>query len=217
MIKTFFCCLILILPPSLCFAWPAKVVEIIRADEFKARTAEGIIERIRFYGIDAPIEPQAFGREAKLYVERRILGRTVEIEPLIRDHYDRVIAWVSLDKVSINRELLSQGIVWWYSKYVPWETELAELQEQAKKARLGLWSLPHPVPPWEYQPLMSAEPADQFKQPGTESVGTRGSVRDRMIKEFGQSRKIIGAEGSVRDRLLNRKIPRADQAVQPEQ
>ena len=35
--------------------------------------------------------------------------------------------------------------------YAPADRELARLESEARAARLGLWSQPNPVPPWEWR------------------------------------------------------------------
>lgn len=52
---------------------------------------------------------------------------------------------------SLNREMVRQGMAWWYRQYAPRDAELARIEAEAKAARIGLWSQPNPVPPWEWR------------------------------------------------------------------
>jgi micrococcal nuclease len=197
--------------PCICLAWPARVMEVPYADHLKVMV-DGRAEMVRLYGIDSPIDPQPYGREARQYTTKRCLGKTVDVQPVIRDHYDRIIAWVEVDGQSLNKELLRAGMTWWYRKYLPFELELAQIEEEARKAKIGLWSDPAPVPPWEYQPVPPGEPAGpQTKH----SPGRRGGAREKISSEVGPAKPIIGDAGTVRRRLMNMNNP--DQSEKPDQ
>lgn len=192
-----FVVLILVLCPSLCFSWEGRVTEVVRADELRV-LHQGSVEKVRLYGIDAPIDPQPFGKEALFYTMRRVLGRTVEVQPLIRDHLDRIIAWVWIDGESLNREMLRSGIAWWYKKYLPFEKELEILEAEARKANVGLWAKPNPIPPWEFQGLPTSEPGG----PEIEGlIGRRGMAAERMREQAGISGRVNVREGLLRRAL----------------
>ncbi|MBV8616540.1 MAG: thermonuclease family protein, partial [Acetobacteraceae bacterium] len=55
------------------------------------------------------------------------------------------------DGRSMNREMVRQGLAWWFRRYAPRDAELARLEAEAKTAWIGLWSQPKPVPPWEWR------------------------------------------------------------------
>lgn len=162
-------------------AWQGKVVDIVRADEVKvARWGvkfAGTVN-VRLYGVDSPlvVRRQPYGKEAKAYATRRLMGRVVKVQPLpglvkglwyrpkkfvphddlhwdgnIHTRYDRVIALVYVDGVNISEEYLTNGIAWWYKPFVPFERGYKHLQDEARKARKGLWALPDPIPPWKWQ------------------------------------------------------------------
>ncbi len=63
----------------------------------------------------------------------------------------RAFAPVSVDGKSLSKELLREGLAWWYQKYSPDDSDLAEAQAQAMKNKVGIWSDPKPVPPWEFR------------------------------------------------------------------
>ncbi len=46
---------------------------------------------------------------------------------------------------------LKSGFAWWYREYSPKETELADLEADARANRRGLWIDAAPVAPWEYR------------------------------------------------------------------
>ena len=170
------------------------MVRIVRGDEYHVMTQDGQIERVRVYGIDCPQDPQPFGREARMHSTGMLLGKDVQIEPLLRDHFDRTIAYVYINGESVAENLLKQGLAWWYKKYVPWELGLAQLEEEARDSKIGLWVDRAPIPPWEFQDLPAGEgagPDSRF------SISRRGIVRERIINEVGRSKQVIGDQGRI--------------------
>jgi micrococcal nuclease len=184
--------------PDACLSWMGRAVGVVRPDEIKVMTKDGKVENVRLYGIDSPVEPQDFGKAAHLYTSRRVRGSRVEVKPLFRDHFDRVIAWVFVDGECLNKELLRKGLAWWHKKYLPFETELEMLEQEARKAQTGLWSGKDPVPPWEYQALPGS-PENLSEKTGPIR---RGRVREKIISETGASKRVIGDAGSVREKLM---------------
>ena len=43
------------------------------------------------------------------------------------------------------------GFAWWYVQYAKHDVDLAELEEQAREAKRGLWIDVDPTPPWEWK------------------------------------------------------------------
>ncbi len=113
-----------LLSPDLACAWEGKVVAVERSDMIRVMEDIGKVETVRLYGIHSPGAPQPFGVTATQYMLKRVLGKIVRVDPLIVDPFNRIIAWVYLDGECLNKELLRQGMTWWYRKYVPFETEL---------------------------------------------------------------------------------------------
>lgn len=68
------------------------------------------------------------------------------------DRYGRVVASVYVGNEHVNAALLRQGAAWVYRQYAHDES-LYAIEQQAKAARLGLWSLPksQQIPPWEWR------------------------------------------------------------------
>lgn len=50
----------------------------------------------------------------------------------------------------INREMVREGHAWVYHKYMKDRTLLDD-EAYAKNNKLGLWSMPDAVPPWEWR------------------------------------------------------------------
>jgi endonuclease YncB( thermonuclease family) len=145
--------LLLVLAFPACAAdYPARVIGIADGDTVTVLTADKTQHRIRLWGIDAPETGQDFGSRAKQAASELAFGKQVTVRPRDTDRYGRTVAEVILaDGRSMNREMVRQGMAWWFRRYAPRDAELARLEDQAKAARVGLWSQPNPVPPWEWR------------------------------------------------------------------
>ena len=52
---------------------------------------------------------------------------------------------------NVNQELVKDGWCWWYRKYVPEDTVLQGLEQEARESKKGLRVDPNPIPPWEWR------------------------------------------------------------------
>jgi len=101
--------------------------------------------RIRLAKIDCPESSQDFGQKAKMFTSELAFGKNVKVLVKDVDHYGRSVAEIILpDGRSLNRELIKGGLAWWYQRYSSDET-LGKLQEEAKAAKFGLWSMDNPT------------------------------------------------------------------------
>jgi endonuclease YncB( thermonuclease family) len=124
----------------------------------------GSIE-VRLYGIDAPEQSQSGGDEAHRFLQRRVLNRRVEVEPVTQDSYDRMIGIVYRDGASVNAALVEGGHAWAYRRYlaeVAGADAFCRLEDDARKARRGLWAQPPStwVPPWAFRQLQRSGTGD---------------------------------------------------------
>ena len=108
--------------------------------------------RIRLNGIDCPEKRQKFGQEAKHYTSSRCFGQTVTVLTRGQDRYGRTIGVVILSSGDeLNRELLREGLAWWYRKFAPQDLQLQQLEAEARFAGRGLWIDPQSQPPWKFR------------------------------------------------------------------
>jgi endonuclease YncB( thermonuclease family) len=84
-----------------------------------------------------------------------VFGKLVEVDPVDQDQYGRTVAWVWFGGKSLNKELVRAGLAWWYRHYAPNERELSALEDEARRNRVGLWSRPKPIPPWDFRRRIS--------------------------------------------------------------
>lgn len=127
----------------------ANVVSIVDGDTIRIRV-DGRVESVRYIGIDAPdarhparcAEPGA--REATAVNRRLVKNRTVMLERDVqeRDRYGRLLAYVYVDGVMINAELVRLGHarVMTVPPNVRHATAFLALERQARAAGRGLWA-----------------------------------------------------------------------------
>jgi micrococcal nuclease len=128
-------------------------------------------EKIRLNGIDAPEKNQAFGMKAKQYASSLCFGKAVTVLTHGHDRYGRTIGDITLpDGRNLNVEMVKAGMAWWYFKYAPNDTNLAHLEQDARKKRFGLWQDPHPIAPWDWR----------HSRQGTQRNANRPATRSRM-------------------------------------
>ena len=106
-------------------------------------------EKVRFLAINAPEytkEKEAYGKEASAYVcDRLRQANTIALtyeESNLRDKYDRLLAWVFVDDMLLQKELVQQGLAevkYIYGDY-EYTDELYKEEDQAKKQHLNMWS-----------------------------------------------------------------------------
>ena len=135
----------------LCFAPPfeAVVVSVYDGDTITVRTDETI--KIRINGIDAPELKQPFGQASKQAMSSLVFGKKVTIKPDKKELYGRTIARVEVDGRDVSTTMVETGMAWWYQQYAKRDTELQSAQTKAKSAKLGIWSDPNAIAPWEFR------------------------------------------------------------------
>ena len=143
---------ILIVLPSLAFAWQGKVLRVKDGDTIVVRKGSANVD-VRLYGIDTPESSQWYGQNAKTFLANQISGKTVSVNKIDKDRYGRVVGLVFAGNLIINRHLVKNGYAWVYDKYCNKHfcSEWSELQEQARKDQKGLWKKEDVIPPWEYR------------------------------------------------------------------
>ena len=142
-----------------------RVVSVADGDTFTVLDASNRKEKIRIQGIDAPEKAQPFGQRSKQSLSRMVFGKDVRIEWNKRDRDKRILGkvWVQPEScptcpmtLDAGHAQITVGLAWWYRKYAneqsPEDRGAYEFSEQEAKAkRVGLWSDPDPVPPWEWR------------------------------------------------------------------
>lgn len=134
------------------WAWQGKVVGVTDGDSVTI-LHDGRREEIRLYGVDCPEKHQDFGQKSKEFTSSQVFGKQVEVLPITQDRYRRTVAIVSLNGLVLNREIIEEGCGWVYGQYCTRAEcqEWTQLEKRARAAKVGLWSIPNPIPPWDFR------------------------------------------------------------------
>ena len=128
----------------------ATVTKVIDGDSLKAKTKEGNEYEIQVEGIDAPELKQPHGKEATEALSKMVMGKEIKVTWTKKDNFDRLLAQIHVDNTHANQEMLRTGHAWHFKRYNQ-SKELAELEEEAKKAKRGLWATENPQAPWDFR------------------------------------------------------------------
>ena len=141
----------------------AWVVNVADGDTFTLMYRDKRNLKVRLYGIDTPERAQDFGTAARRALGEMLKGHLVSLVEKDEDRYGRTVAVAFRDDgLCINEEMLRLGYAWHYSEYdknPAWK----DLEQQAKKKRLGLWAQRSPTPPWEWRKIKRNTTAKQAR------------------------------------------------------
>jgi micrococcal nuclease len=143
-------CFLLLTCPA--WAWSGKVIGIADGDTITV-LHDKQPQKIRLYGIDCPEKRQPFGNKAKQFTSELVFGKLVDIEPVATDRYGRAVAFVRVENITVNEELIKEGLGWVYVRYckLPLCAEWQSLQLAAQHEKRGLWRHSGEIPPWEFR------------------------------------------------------------------
>ena len=106
--------------------------------------------RIRLDGIDCPETGADFSQRAKQFTSEIVFGKQVRIEGKETDRYGRLVARIKVGGTDVSLALVEAGLAWHYKQYSD-DQVLAAAEVVAKAKKIGVWSLPNPVPPWDHR------------------------------------------------------------------
>ncbi|MEP5253784.1 MAG: thermonuclease family protein [Winogradskyella arenosi] len=128
-----------------------KVTSITDGDTFKLLQKDSTLIRVRLANIDCPERKQPFSQSAKQFASDAVFGKNIEIVVLNKDRYGRYIANVIYDgDKNLSKELLKAGYAWHYVRYSN-DSTLQDIEDKARKNKIGLWSDPHSIAPWSWR------------------------------------------------------------------
>jgi endonuclease YncB( thermonuclease family) len=128
-----------------------KVVGITDGDTVKLLKGNNTTVKIRVANIDCPERKQPFSTKAKQFTSDAIFSKTVKVQVLKKDRYGRLVANIIYnDSLNLSEELLKVGLAWHYKKYSK-DKFLQKLEDKARLHKIGLWSDPNAIAPWEYR------------------------------------------------------------------
>ncbi|AEH24606.1 thermonuclease [Pyrococcus yayanosii CH1] len=139
------------------------IIKVVDGDTVYVRLDNGTVEKVRLVGVDTPeLEPAGmypgeydgiknitclveWGFRAKEFAEEWLEGKRVilVLDPLQpkRDRYGRLLAYVYVDGVDFNAELVKRGLARVYVEgSFEKKGEYLRYQREAVKRELGLWA-----------------------------------------------------------------------------
>jgi len=149
-----------------------KIVDVADGDTATLLTSNNNQIRIRLNCIDAPEKSQDFGQRSKKSLINLIAGEYVKVKKHDVDRYGRTIGTIYLNGADINLTQVKKGLAWVYDKYCS-DRKYYNAEKQAKEDKIGLWSQPNPIEPWNYRRGERKQRNSNFSGDGTFECGKK--------------------------------------------
>ncbi|MGC8769362.1 thermonuclease family protein [Calditerrivibrio sp.] len=152
--RSFLAVFIVLIFISLSFAEiiKGKVVGVSDGDTITLLAEDNKPLKIRLAQIDAPEKKQDFGQKSKQSLSDLIYLKDVTVKVWDVDRYGRIVGQIFYNNLDVNLEQVKRGMAWVYFRYAK-DPEYFKAMEIAKSKKIGLWSMPNPIPPWEFRKL----------------------------------------------------------------
>jgi endonuclease YncB( thermonuclease family) len=157
-----------------------RVVGVTDGDTLTLLTPQRRQLTIRLTEIDAPEGGQPWGTRSKQALSQLVFRRDVRIIESGKDQYGRTLGRIYVGATDVSADMIRTGNAWAYRQYLT-DPSLLTLEQEARNAKRGLWSLPanQIVAPWEWRngtpaPLASFPPAQTQGQ----SCGAKSYCRE---------------------------------------
>ena len=116
------------------------LVRVVDGDTLHAKV-QGVVMDFRLAEVDAPESPQPYGSRSRDELAKLVKGKQLVIVPTDTDRYGRTVAFVWIDGMCINEELVRRGAAYFYDEYAG-DDFLFGVEEEARAEKRGLWALP---------------------------------------------------------------------------
>lgn len=117
---------ILLFATFTCLATQTKVTRVIDGDTFETESGE----KVRLIGINAPEISDFYGLEAKRYLKNLVENKVVDLQTdnisNDKDRYQRLLRYVIIDGIDVNKKMVSDGYAFAYLKYKFSKSDLYE-------------------------------------------------------------------------------------------
>jgi micrococcal nuclease len=162
----------------------ATVIRVIDGDTYVLSGDK----RVRMMGIDTPEKGEPFANAATEFADSALLGKTVQLEigKEPQDKYGRILAYVFLGKTLINEVIIRRGFarVYIFSGKERYNGRLISAQNQARKEKIGVWSLPAPEPEAYY---IAPGGSYRFHRPLCPLIKNINAKKARKFKSRGEA------------------------------
>lgn len=132
---------------------------IVDGDTFSVRYQNEALT-IRLCGVDAPEISQNLGIEARNALINILQSNNyrVEIQPIERDRYNRMVAIIKVghgsDRKDVSQILVKKGLAWNYYQHITNCSNTPSLiaaEIEARIAKRGVHNQSNPIKPWDYR------------------------------------------------------------------
>jgi endonuclease YncB( thermonuclease family) len=146
--------------------------------------------KVRLSGIDAPEFSQDFAIQSKKNLSDLISGKEVTIIFGKVDFYGRYVGKILVRGVDANLEQIKAGFAWHHKKYADEQSEndrktYADAEVKAREGKKGLWTMPTPVPPWDFNSSKKTSREKESKETNS----------DKPVKKADGRTYILGPRG----------------------
>ena len=111
---------------------------------------DGDTLKVRLFGIDTPELGQPFSNNAKGALSSLVFGKNVTVSSSGKDRYGRTLGVVFLGNGNVNEQMIRMGMAWYYRQYSD-SVPMQQFENYARANRIGLWSDPNPIAPWDWR------------------------------------------------------------------
>lgn len=130
--------------PRIAYFYDGDTVKIIDASKtYKLRIAH----------IDAPERNQTYGRKSRRALMKLCKNATIQISLTETDKYQRQLGSLSCNQQDVSTYMIKYGHAWFSKRYSK-KKILAQIEQSARKNKLGLWQAKKPMAPWVWRHLI---------------------------------------------------------------
>ena len=137
-------------------ALSCRVVGVADGDTLSAVCGHRRRIKVRLAEIDAPELRQPYGRAAKRSLVSLCQRKTARIVIQNIDAYDRTVGRVFCAGIDVGAVQVKSGLAWTDRRYLR-TPHLLALENEARRARRGLWAAANPMPPWTWRRLKARQ------------------------------------------------------------
>lgn len=141
------------------------IVKVTDGDTVTLEDRWGSDWKIRLDQIDAPERDQPGGTQATAALKALINSQPARVLVHGKDRYRRLIGTLYIGELDVNLQLVADGHVWVYRKYLR-DSAYSAAEAEARMRKIGLWALPEQerLPPWEWRAAKRADKGDADQQ-----------------------------------------------------
>lgn len=137
--------------------YTGKVDSVHDGDTIHVKDNNGYMHKVRLASIDAPEIKQTYGITSRDALKTRIESRSVAVNVVALDQYQREVGQIMLNNEDINLWMVQQGNAWHYDSIAKKQQDrlsfsrYQQAQLQARQKRLGLWHTARAIAPWQFR------------------------------------------------------------------